>query len=79
MRGGPKEGVDLPVWDAMLAFQFFSIAGYVLHGVMAWKVHRVQKGRRERGEVEAVDPDEEESRRQKARELWAKNYRMEGL
>lgn len=31
------------------------------------------------GEVEAVDPDEEEARRQKARDLWAQNYRMEGL
>lgn len=69
----------MPVWDAMLAFQFFSIAGYLLHGLMAWKVYRVVKGRKERGEVEAVDPDEEERRRQKARVLWAHNYRMTGL
>lgn len=46
---------------------------------MAWKVASVLRGRKERGEMEAVDPDEEEARRQKARDLWQRNYRMEGL
>ncbi len=77
--GGPVHGVSKGVWDVMLAFQFFSIAGYALHGAMAWKVHRVLRLRKERGEVEAVDPDEEEKRRQKARDLWTQNYRMTGL
>lgn len=72
-------GVSKGVWDVMLAFQILSIAGYALHGAMAWKVHRVLRLRKERGEIEAVDPDEEEKRRQRARELWTKNYRLEGL
>lgn len=76
---GPVDGVGKGVWDAMLAFQVFSIVGYALHGAMAWKVHRVLRQRKESGEEEAVDPDEEEKRRQRARELWTKNYRMEGL
>lgn len=77
--GGPVQGVSKSVWDVMLAFQVSSIAGYTLHGAMAWKVHRVLKSRKERGEVEAVDPDEEAKRRQRARELWTKNYEMQGL
>ena len=46
---------------------------------MAFKVHRVLKGRRDRGEIEALSPEHEEARKQKARDLWQKNYRMEGL
>ena len=46
---------------------------------MAYKVHRVLKGRRERGDVEALDPEQEEARKQKARTLWQQQYRMEGL
>ena len=60
-------------------FQFFSVVAYGLHGAMAWKVRSVLKAKRESGEVEAVDPDEEERRRQRARDLWKQNYRMEGL
>ena len=60
-------------------FQFFSVAGYAVHGTMAWKVGSVLKAKRESGEVELVDPDEEERRRQRARDLWKQNYRMEGL
>ena len=63
----------------MVAFQFFSVVGYGIHGSMAYKVHRVLKGRRERGEIETLDPEQEEARKQKARDLWQKNYRMEGL
>ena len=63
----------------MVVFQFFSVVGYAVHGAMAWKVGRVLKAKRESGEVEVVDPDEEESRRQRARDLWKQNYRMEGL
>lgn len=63
----------------MVAFQFLSVAAYGTHGSMAYKVHRVLKGRRERGEVEALDPEQEEARKQKARDLWQQNYRMEGL
>lgn len=77
--GGPVKGVKKGVWDVMVAFQFLSFLGYVVHGTMAWKVYSVEKGKKDRGEVEAVDPDEEEKRRVLARELWAKNYRMEGL
>jgi hypothetical protein len=79
VSGGPENGVSKGVWDTMLAFQWCSIVAYWIHGAMAWKVHRVLKGRKERGEVEAVDPDEEEARKQRARDLWTQNYRMEGL
>lgn len=77
--GGPAHGVSKAVWDTMVAFQFLSVVGYGIHGSMAYKVHRVLKGRRERGEVEALDPEQEEARKQKARDLWQKSYRMEGL
>ena len=77
--GGPKKGVSKAIWDCMAVFQLFSVVGYIVHGVMAAKVRSVQRARRARGEVEAVDPDEEERRKQRARELWARNYRMEGL
>ena len=77
--GGPARGVGKGVWDTMVAFQFLSVVAYGLHGAMAWKVQRVLRGRRERGEVEALDPEQEEARKQKARDLWQKNYRMEGL
>lgn len=50
-----------------------------MHGAMAWKVRSVLKAKMESGEVEPVDPDEEERRRQRARDLWKQNYRMEGL
>ncbi len=63
----------------MVAFEFLSVVAYGIHGGMAWKVQRVLRGRRERGEVEAVDPEAEEARKRKARELWERNYRMEGL
>lgn len=63
----------------MVAFQFLSVVGYGIHGSMAYKVHRVLKGRRDRGEVEVLDMEQEEARKQKARDLWQKNYRMEGL
>ncbi len=77
--GGPTHGVQKSVWDVMMVFEWFSIMGYTVHGVMAWKVQSVLKGRKERGEEEQVDPDEEEARRAKARELWKHNYRMAGL
>lgn len=77
--GGPAHGVQKAVWDVMVVFQFLSVVGYAIHGAMAWKVHRVIRGREERGEIEAVDPDEEAATRQRARELWHKQYRMEGL
>ena len=79
VTGGPSHGVSKSVWDVMMVFQWFSIAGYTVHGVMAWKVRSVQRGMKERGEEMPVDPDEEEARRVKARELWQRNYRMEGL
>ena len=62
-----------------MVFEFFSVAAYALHCAMAWKVHRVLQERKARGEVEVVDPEEEERRRQKARELWQRNYEMQGL
>lgn len=79
MPGGPRHGVTKSVWDVMVVFQFFSVMGYMVHGVMAWKVYSVLKKKKQSGEVEMVDPDEEEARKAKARELWQKNYRMEGL
>ena len=79
VTGGPKDGATKAVWDVMLVFQVFSVVGYAVHGTMAWKVHRVLRMRKESGEVEMVNPDEEEARKAKARELWQKNYRMEGL
>ena len=60
-------------------FQFLSVVAYGVHGSMAYKVRRVLKGREKRGEIEALDPEQEEARKQKARDLWQKNYRMEGL
>lgn len=63
----------------MVAFQILSVVAYAIHGSMAYKVHRVLKGRRDRGEVEALDPEQEEARKQKARDLWTRNYQMEGL
>ena len=77
--GGPLHGVQKSVWDVMVVFQFFSVVAYGIHGGMAWKVYSVLKGRKERGEIEAVEPDEEAARRQKARDLWKNQYRMEGL
>ena len=77
--GGPTQGVSKAIWDTMIVFQFFSIVAYGIHGGMAYKVHRVLKGRRERGDVEVVDPEQEEARKQKARTLWQQQYRMEGL
>ncbi|KAL6719669.1 hypothetical protein ACLMJK_001590 [Lecanora helva] len=79
ISGGPTHGVSKAVWDVMVVFQFFSVVGYTVHGVMAWKVHKVLKRRKESGEVEMVNPDEEEARKAKARELWKKNYNREGL
>ena len=63
----------------MVVFQFFSVVAYAVHGAMAWKVRSVLKAKMESGEVDVVDPDEEERRRQRARDLWKQNYRMEGL
>ncbi len=63
----------------MVAFQFLSVVTHGVHDTMAYKVHRVMKGRRERGEIEALDSEQEEARKQKARDLWQRNYRMEGL
>lgn len=63
----------------MVVFEFFSVVAYGIHGIMAWKVHSVIQGRKDRGEVEAVDPDEEAATRQKARDLWHRQYHMEGL
>ena len=63
----------------MVAFEFLSVIAYGIHGSMAYTVHRVLKGRRDRGEVEAPNPEQEEARKQKARDLWQRNYRMEGL
>ena len=63
----------------MVAFEFLSVLAYGLHAGMAWTVLRVLRGRRERGEIEVLDPEQEEARRQKARDLWQMNYRMEGL
>ncbi|KAL9064043.1 MAG: hypothetical protein Q9161_009126 [Pseudevernia consocians] len=77
--GGLEHGVSKAVWGTMVAFQFLSVVGYGIHGGMAYKVHRVLKGRRDRGEVEALDPEQEEARKQKARVLWERSYRMEGL
>ena len=77
--GGPTQGVSKAIWDTMIVFQFFSVVAYGIHGGMAYKVHRVLKGRRERGDVEVVDPEQEEARKQKARALWQQQYRMEGL
>ncbi|KAM0796820.1 hypothetical protein BDR22DRAFT_824909 [Usnea florida] len=77
--GGPSQGVSKAIWDTMVVFQFLSVVTYGIHGGMAYKVHRVLKGRRERGDVEVVDPEQEEARKQKARALWQQQYRMEGL
>lgn len=79
VAGGPTHGVSKAIWDTMAAFELLSVVAYAVHAAMAWKVARVLRGRKERGEMEAVDPDEEEARRQKARDLWQRNYRMEGL
>lgn len=79
IAGGPEQGVSKGVWGTMVAFEVLSVIAYGIHASMAYKVHRVLKVRRERGEVEVLDPEQEEARKQKARDLWQKNYRMEGL
>lgn len=56
-----------------------SAVGYAVHLAMAIKVHRVEKWKKDQGMVEAVDPDEEERRKAKARELWIQMTNREGL
>lgn len=50
----------------------FSAACYSVHAGMAFYVRKVLKDRKAQGLEEAVDPDEQEAERQKARELWIK-------
>ena len=76
---GGDSGVAKPIWALMVACSLLSGVGYWLHLAMAIKVYRVEKWKKDQGIVEAVDPDEEERRKAKARELWIKMTNREGL
>ena len=76
---GGDSGVAKSIWALMVTFSLFSALGYGLHLAMAVKVYRVEKWKKAQGIVEAVDPEEEERRKAKARELWIKMANREGL
>lgn len=66
------------VWSVLVALGFVSAALYACHAGMAMMVRRaVGKGMVIAGEGSSVD--EIEARRVKARELWVKATRVEGL
>ena len=64
--------VSRGIWAAMGATGLVSAVGYSLHAGMAFYVRSVLNYRKAQGLEEAVDPDEQEAERQKARELWIK-------
>ena len=70
--GVPSASVSRGVWAAMGVTGLFSAALYAVHAGMAFYVKRVLDYRKAEGLEEAVDPDEQEAERQKARELWIK-------
>ena len=76
---GGDSGVSKPIWALMVVCSIFSAIGYAVHLAMALKVQKVEKWKKDSGIVEAVDPEEEEARRAKARELWIKMTNREGL
>lgn len=71
--------MSLGVWVTMVFFSFVSAVGYALHAGMAWMVRRRLAWKEREGVLEIVDPDEEEARKAKARELWIRMTRVEGL
>ena len=76
---GGDSGVNKTVWALMITFSLLSAIGYAIHLAMAIKVYKVEKWKQAQGIVEAVDPEEEERRKAKARELWIKMTNREGL
>ena len=63
----------------MVAFQWLSVAAYVVHGGMGWYVRRHFKEQKDNGTLELETPEEIEARNQKARELWVKATSYDGL
>jgi len=76
---GGDSGVTKSIWGLMVACSLLSALGYAVHLAMAIKVHRVEKWKKDQGMVEAVDPEEEERRKAKARALWIQMTNREGL
>lgn len=69
---GGDSGVQKPIWVWMVTRSSLSALRHAIHLAMAVKVHWLEKWKRSQGAIEAVDPEEEESRKAKARELWIK-------
>lgn len=76
---GGDSGVAKSIWALIVTCNLLSAVGYAIHLAMAIKVHRVEKWKKSQGIVEPVDPEEEERRKAKARELWIKMTSREGL
>jgi len=76
---GGDSGVAKSIWALMVASSLLSALGYAVHLAMAIKVYRVEKWKKDQGVVEPVDPDEEERRKARARELWVQMTNREGL
>lgn len=76
---GGDSGVSLPVWALLVTCELISAVGYGIHFAMAYRVRSVEMQRKRDGIVDAVDPAVEEARKQKARDLWVKMTKMEGL
>lgn len=76
---GGDSGVSESIWALMVVCSLFSAVGYAVHVVMAVKVLRVMNWKKAEGIEDIVDPEEEEKRKAKARELWVKMTNMEGL
>lgn len=70
--GVSSASVSRGIWAAMGVAGLLSATCYSVHAGMAFYVRRVLRYRKAQGIEEAVDPDEQEAERQKARELWIK-------
>ena len=76
---GGNSGAAKPIWGLMVATSLLSGIFYIVHLAMAVRVHRFLKWKRDQGIEEAVDPEEEEKRKARARELWVQMTRMDAL
>lgn len=63
----------------MIVCSFLSAIGYAMHMVMAIMVLRHQHWKRKTGVVDVLNPEEEEARKAKARQLWIQMTSREGL
>ena len=76
---GGDSGVHLSIWALYVATTLLSAFLYAVHLGMAVYVRRNLKAKAASGADDAIDLEEEERRRAKARELWKKAVSMEGL